>query len=108
MWIEIYKKYKDTELMKEFIIESKIYLYGGEIKIRNANIKDLWGHLICFAEMKGIIIDITIRESYRKVGLFWDMNKNVSLSSHYNPPKEQKRWEQSMLWCANKFFEIGV
>ena len=50
-WQEIYNKYKDTELMKEFEEWCKIF-------IEIATIKDIWGYLVCFAETKGVIMDI--------------------------------------------------
>ena len=125
-WTEIYDKYKDTELMKDFYecryAKWRKHLLGidcyknhpeGKKEVEKLvvgtmefqTIKDIWGYLICFAEMKGYLIE---------VGKFVG-----SISKWHNEPEKQyfqhedfeegfSGIEQAMLWCANKFFEIGV
>ena len=100
-WQEIYKKYKDSELMDKF----NMYVYDNEgesIGDSTSNIKDIWGYLICFAETKGISIVkglIAKKTGINKYG----QNEWVELASY----KTKKTAEEDMLWCADKFFEVA-
>ena len=91
-WTEIYTKYKDTEWMKEFM-----WSYQGD---EEAIIQDIWGYLICFAEMKGYtiwlsqcIINFVNEKGYNKLHI-----KDAEMA--------RKSTEERMLWCADKFFEV--
>lgn len=94
---------KETKLIKEF----REYFNEGKYHTKSLkfqNIKDIWGYLICFAEMKGYLIE---------VGKFVG-----SISKWHNEPEKQyfqhedfeegfSGIEQAMLWCASKFFEVA-
>ena len=117
-WQEIYKKYKDTKLIKEFIkwyknntgfthTQTVMGLFeGGEI-----NIKDIWGYLIVFAETKGYDISLW---NMGTCNIMWKGDKNWR---HIAPKRKrgdsrgyahsEKTNEQAMLWVSDKFFEIG-
>ena len=101
-WSDVSKKYKDYELMKEF----KKFWYNNK---RNCyylyiqEIKDIWGYLICFAETKGI-------EIFAPDCQIWDTKKEnyILLAEHGEcGDGKQMGYEQAMLWCATKFFEIN-
>ena len=111
-WQEIYNKHKDSTLMKEF------YKYwdkrgsdyhtlgwsGYEGNFTDANIIELWGVLICFAETKGWIINILTKyERYerRESCIIY----NIVNGQDYGDIADSS--EQAMLWCATKFFEIN-
>lgn len=106
-WTEIYNKFKDTELMKEFedycCIDNKEYFV-----IDCLEIKDIWGYLICFAETKGV--DVAIVRNYDSGQSNYEkecvgrVHRFSSVSSPICPTKNSV--EDAMLWCANKFFEI--
>ena len=106
-WKEIYLKYKDTELMKQFagyILDyrpNKAIWYLGE---EDMEIKDIWGHLIVFAEVKGWILTMKKVAVVEKEGQFgkYGLIGHFKLLGYYtdNP-------ERSMLWCTDKFFEVA-
>ncbi len=119
-WQEIYNKYKDSELMKEFMYfylpfhKSELDCYynetiGGhtrmaieeeiaDLKILK-NIKDIWGYLICFAETKQIYINL----EWATLDRSW-YGFVVNESNHF-AEEDGDDVEQAMLWCADKFFE---
>ena len=105
-WQDIYKKYKDIEWMKEFAqhilgySKERAVWYLGE---DDCEIQDIWGYLICFAETKGIQIDIQFQRQAKKVfevGIYYNI-------ADYKKEEVEMNYEQAMLWCANKFFELG-
>ncbi len=118
-WKEIYNKYKDTELMKEFYFYwyqfqkyDELQKMLGQIKAKEyaeihggLSIKDIWGYLIVFAETKGWYLEYgnIMGEKY----LVSVHNINVRKNG-YIYDQVEKNLEQAMLWCADKFFEIGV
>ena len=111
-WLETYKKYKDSELMKEF----KDYLYdAGSPDIGHlvyiSDIKNIWGYLICFAETKGYIFDFCRYRGEFNVSIHQDVTKKgfaeYYATKTYSFPILFKTQEQAMLWCANKFFEVA-
>jgi len=88
-WQELYKKYKDTELMKEFA--EFIYKELGYKKDRARfflsetgwGIKDIYGYLFCFAKSE----------------YDYDLEKTIIGSLDVGTP------EKLMLYRTNKFFE---
>ena len=105
-WKEIYKKYEDTELMAEFWEKNKLMLGIMDFdELDNFHIKDIWGYLIVFAETKGYLfyMDYEILSDVDNwQGTIVDKDNIVKSTSHPN----YKSVEQSMLWCADKFFEV--
>ena len=104
-WQEIYNKYKDTELMKEFrewCHKIRSELGSQSIMLTNkqffgqTDIKDIWGYLICFAETIGQRMDYDLLEEY----------DNVCIDQEGKETGEGMVMETAMLWCADKFFEI--
>ena len=97
-WKEIYLKYKDTELMKE--LEKSL---GCSYDLSKYTIQEAWGIIICFAEEdKGI-------EIFAPDCQIWDTKKDnyVLLAEHGEcGDGKQMEFEQAMLWCADKFFEV--
>ncbi len=113
-WTEIYKKYKDAKLMKNFRLFylQEMLLLPREIidrvDISPYNIKDIWGYLICFAETDGY--DLRIHHYYEN-GIrthYGASLQHVQWGADYPEEEGQKTKEKAMLWCADKFFEIGV
>ena len=103
-WQEIYKKYKDSELMDKF----NMYVYDNEgesIGDSTSNIKDIWGYLIVFAETKGWELSITTYD-------FGESKPKgfVSVVAYQADDYTRARatLEQAMLWCADKFFEVAI
>jgi len=94
-WNEVYSKYKDTELMDEFM-----WFYQG---IANKDIKDIWGYLIVFAETKGIALEKGMIA--KKTGVN-EYGQNIWQELIHDFEVGGKA-EENMLWCADKFFEIG-
>lgn len=118
IWQEIYKKHKDSELMKEFLLwwlqyfeevisekKAKLLLSTPaketfQKMLSEYNIKDIWGYLICFAETKGYRMHpndndfICIEKLCKKCG--WIVVEETKVIPT----------EQAMLWCADKFFEV--
>ena len=108
-WQEIYKKYKDTELMKEFdvyldeqmeIPQEVLDMCCGAEKM---NIKDIWGYLICFAEDYLFYIDYDGEFNLFDASII-DKESNTVIDSDTG----NKSQEECMLWCADKFFEIST
>ena len=110
-WQDICAKYKDTELMKEFrnhyFDEKGVFLdkedrkeYDGFVE----NIKDIWGYLICFAETKKISFEVQNGINYQRrfYGTFIRKHFGSTLAH-----KSLDTFEQSMIWCADKFFEVA-
>ena len=92
-WNEVYSKYKDTELMDEFM-----WFYQG---IANKDIKDIWGYLIVFAETKGYGIDLESCTIDKLDDIDWleeDLDR-FDIKDY--------EIERRMLWCTSKFFEVG-
>ncbi len=112
-WNEIYKKYEDTELMKEFLtkdhVSEKVYNKKGMLEIMESyGIKDIWGYLIVFAETKGY--DLRISHHYKPNGIRYCYDGSLqhqTLGVNYPESKQIKKVKQAMLWCADKFFEVG-
>jgi len=102
-WTEIYLKYKDTELMKDFCMHMMRYMTEvlGQYKIQG-----VWGYLLCFAETKGNCITMVTawsdEETYTYSGRIVMREKDNIVGS-----KTCNTLEQAMLWCANKFFEVS-
>jgi len=96
-WKEIYNKYKDTELMLEFgeyVGDNDNFpAEVDENYLCDDNIKDIWGYLIVFADIRHYLID---RESLAD-----------SFTETYHLSSTNDRVEQAMLWCADKFFEVA-
>jgi len=114
-WQDIYKKYGKNKLMVAFWqfcvadMQKKnmdVVIYTNFSK---NNIKDIWGYLIVFAETKGYGLTIDVHSditSPSSVILCFVSDKN----NHKNLLSqgfEESESEQAMLWCADKFFEIG-
>ena len=91
-WTEIYNKYKDTELMKEFRQYAKVVSTSG---FEWTDIRSAFGWLICFAETKGQRMDYDLLEEYG----------NVCIDQEGKETGEGMVMETAMLWCADKFFE---
>ena len=102
-WEEIYLKYKDTELMKEFR-DWHWGKNGGVVLSRGyANIKDIWGYLICFAETKDYRISIWHYVCHLNVSIFQKKTgkwKRITV-------QHSDTIEAGMLYCADKFFEVA-
>jgi len=107
-WQDIYLKYKDTELMKEFgeyVGDNDNFpAEVDENYLCDDNIKDIWGYLICFAETKGILINI-ISTKIDSTKHFWVNTIDIREAIIQN---EADNVEQAMLWCADKFFEVST
>lgn len=107
-WQEIYKKHKDSELMKEFLAYCKkecVQTYKEDFDLldwKEYNIKDIWGYLICFAETKGYYFDAETSYSIALVKTYKEANKILCRGTY-----DDKTVEETMLWCANKFFEVA-
>ena len=109
-WTDIYTKYKDTELMKEFTM----YLgYGNGKSVVDWNdindfwdIKDIWGYLICFAETKGYTFFIndegTVNNKTNFTAYISEIyGRRIAQGTNLQPI------EQALIWCADKFFEVA-
>ena len=94
-WIDIYKKYKDTEGMKEFEHFLEVEKYHPK-SFQHLNIKGIWGYLICYSETKGRVLYISKAQTIDQ----WIMNLE------HDTVYTDRTLEQAMLWCASKFFEI--
>ena len=81
-WQEIYNKYKDTELMQEFV--EPFYEDSDWDKIEYWNIKDIYGYLFCFAKSE----------------YDYDLEKIIIGSFNVDTP------EKLMIYRTNKFFEV--
>lgn len=105
-WRKIYEKYKDTELMKEFMkyIDDGTVRWKDLIYRKTINIKDIWGYLIVFAETKGYKLLL----SYNHCLISELVGSKVFANSYETGESQLKDSEQAILWCTNKFFEIGV
>ena len=101
-WQYIYEKYKDTELMKDFYQHMKD-LWDCDFPIWEHDIKDIWGYLIVFAETKGYKLLL----SYNHCLISELVGSKVFANSYETGESQLKDSEQAILWCTNKFFEIG-
>lgn len=105
-WQEIYNKYKDTELMKEFV-DWKDNNGGIKVDFWEENIKDIFGYLLIFSEMKGYYIELGSDNGtiYRDDGFNgYEEHRQLYQLAYKN---EFENLEQAMLWCASKFFEVA-
>jgi len=94
-WYDIYRKYRESDLMKEF----RIWLLEEQQQtalIEVVDIQTIWGWLICFAETKGIHLEKGLIATKQHDG--W-----IILAQD----TKKKKQEEYMLWCADKFFEVA-
>ena len=117
----IYEKYKDTKLMKEFwvwVFKQKNFVFTPEtsqstidniqrIHKKSRNIKDIWGYLVVFAETKGygLTIDVSSNQQLPRVlAIMSDLNDEVNTLINRG---ELNEIEEMQLWCVDKFFEVA-
>jgi len=101
-WQEIYTKYKDTKLMKEFDKYTQQFSLL-EVWIMTSNIKDIWGYLIVFAETKGWKFLLNEEVGTKRWGA--EVEKYKECTPYLFEILDNI--EQAMLWCADKFFEVS-
>ena len=103
-WQDILRRYRKTELMVGFTnfvnVNDKYHEEVDEYYLDDDNIKDLWGYLIVFAEMKGIIISIDTSDGSTKCLCSWVGEDEWTTISN------DRDSELGMIWCANKMFEL--
>lgn len=104
-WTETYNKYKGFKSMKEFWEFVKYdfcmlcdYDELGSYKTT----KDIWGYLVCFAEMKGYKILL----GYNHCLITELVGNKVYANSYETGEKQLKDTKQAMRWGTNKFFEV--
>jgi hypothetical protein len=110
-WTEIYKKYKDTDLMGKFVKyvsnHDNYPINADKYYLTDDNIKDIWGYLIVFAETKGY--DLRIHHYYKPNGERDYYEASIQHKGwHHNYPNSKaiKEKKDCMDWCTNKFFEV--
>ena len=101
-WTDIYTKYKDTELMKEFVAPFQCASEWDDVQYKS--IKFIWGYLICFAETKGYTFFIndegTVNNKTNFTAYISEIyGRRIAQGTNLQPI------EQALIWCADKFFE---
>ena len=75
------------------------------VELNTRTIKDIWGYLIIFAWTKKITIELHSFINAKWLGIITDTKNDDDFSNEET--LQHKEPEQSMLWCADKFFEVA-
>ena len=96
-WTETYKKFKDSELMKEF---RKYCGHGKNPPLSAYTIKSMWGWIVCFAETKGYNIVLGVYHYFIQ-----EIETGLILA---RAGDRKAKPIKLMNDCTEKFFELSI